>query len=447
VSKSVNEQDWAFETRQIHAGQSADPSTGSVVLPIFQTTAYEFPTPQVAAARFALKELGPIYTRLGNPTQEVVENRIANLEGGVGALLTASGSSAIQLAILNLVGAGDHIVSSSSLYGGTFNLFKHTLARLGVETTFVADQDDLEQWEAAIRPNTKVFFGEALANPTGDVLDVEPIAQLAHAHGIPLMVDNTVPTPFLLRPIEFGADIVVHSATKYLGGHGNAMAGVIADSGSFDYGSDVARDRFPGFNLPDPSYNGIVFARDLGADGAFGANLSYILKCRVQLMRDLGPSISPHNAWLLDMGIETLSLRMERHSSNALAVADWLETRVEVSRVLYPGLASSKSYAKTRKYLPLGASSVFSFVLDIDDPVEARAAGEAFVSALKLHYNVANIGDVRSLVIHPASTTHAQLSPAEQIAAGVLPGMIRLSVGLENVVDIISDLELGFAAL
>jgi len=438
---------WAFETRQIHAGQTTDPTTGAVSLPIYQTTAYEFPSPEVAAARFALQELGPIYTRIGNPTQEVVENRIANLEGGVGALLTASGSSAIQLAILNLVNAGDHIVASSSLYGGTFNLLQHTLPKLGVTTTFVADQADLQQWRDAVQPNTKLLFGETLANPGANVLDIENIAEIAHANGIPLIVDNTVPTPYLLRPIEFGADVVIHSATKFLGGHGSVIAGAIVDSGNFDYGSELARDKFPGFNEPDESYHGLVYARDLGVGSAFGTNLSYILKARVQLLRDLGPAISPLSAWLVDQGIETLSLRLQRHVENAQKVAEWLENRPEVAKVKYAGLPSSDEYLRGQKYLPKGSGAVLSFELNEPDLELARIKGAAFVGALELHLNVANIGDVRSLVIHPASTTHSQLTPEQQVAAGVSPGLVRLSVGLEHIDDIIADLELGFTAV
>ena len=447
MTSTDHTQNWAFETRQIHAGQTTDPTTGAVSLPIYQTTAYEFPSPEVAAARFALQELGPIYTRIGNPTQEVVENRIANLEGGVGALLTASGASAIQLAILNLAGAGDHIVASNALYGGTYNLLKHTLPKLGITTTFISDPADLHEWQDAIQPNTKLFFGESLANPGADVLDIEGIAKVAHDHGIPLIVDNTVPTPYLLRPIEFGADVVVHSATKFLGGHGSVIAGAIVDSGNFDYGSEAARDRFPGFNLPDDSYHGLVYARDLGVGSAFGANLSYILKARVQLLRDLGPAVAPFNAWLIDQGIETLSLRLQRHVENAQAVAEWLENRPEVAQVKYAGLPSSEEYHRAQKYLPKGAGAVLAFELQEPNPELARAKGATFVGALQLHLNVANIGDVRSLVIHPATTTHSQLTAEQQVAAGVSPGLVRLSVGLEHIDDILADLELGFAAV
>ncbi|MCJ8504763.1 bifunctional o-acetylhomoserine/o-acetylserine sulfhydrylase [Kocuria flava] len=430
---------WSFETRQIHAGQSPDPVTGSRALPIHQTTSFVFPDAQAAADRFALAELGPIYTRIGNPTTEVVENRITALEGGVGALMLSAGQSATSFAVLNLAGAGDHVVASPSLYGGTFNLFKYTLPKLGIETTFVEDPDDPEAWRRAVRPTTKAFFAESIPNPRNDVLDIETVAGLAHDAGVPLIVDNTVATPYLVRPFEWGADVVVHSATKFLGGHGTAIGGVIVDAGRFDYGRDP--ERFPGFNQPDESYGGLVYAETLGADGPFGVNLSYILKARVQLLRDLGSSISPFNAFLIEQGIETLSLRMERHVANAEAVARWLEARDDVRSVSYAGLASSPWHARARKYAPRGAGSIVGFVLD-----GGREAGAAFVDGLTLHSNVANIGDVRSLVIHPASTTHSQLLPEEQLAAGVEPGFVRLSVGLEHVEDILADLEQGFAA-
>ncbi|MDR0944775.1 MAG: aminotransferase class V-fold PLP-dependent enzyme [Bifidobacteriaceae bacterium] len=435
---STDQPEYGFETRQIHAGQTPDPITGSRALPIYQTTAYVFKDAKQAADRFALTDLGPIYTRLTNPTQEVVENRIASLEGGVGALLTSSGQAAITLAILNIAGQGDHIVASASLYGGTHNLFGHTLQALGIEATFLDHPEDIEEWRAAIKPNTKALYGEVISNPKNDVLDIEPIAKLAHANGIPLIVDNTVPTPYLCRPIEWGADIVIHSATKFLGGHGTAVAGAIVDSGKFDY---TASGKFPGFTTPDASYNGLVYGRDLGEGGALGANLSYILKARAQLLRDLGPCISPFNAFLIEQGIETLSLRMERHVSNAQKVAEYLESRPEVNSVAYAGLESSPWHQLQLKYTPLGASAVPAF-----DIKGGAKAGQAFASALKLHSLLANLGDVHSLVCHPASTTHAQLSPAELEAAGVTPGLIRLAVGLESIDDIISDLDLGFAA-
>ncbi|MFF0988990.1 bifunctional o-acetylhomoserine/o-acetylserine sulfhydrylase [Kocuria nitroreducens] len=430
---------WAFETRQIHAGQSPDPVTGSRALPIHQTTSFVFPDAQAAADRFALAELGPIYTRIGNPTTEVVENRIAALEGGVGALMLSAGQSATTFAVLNVAGAGDHIVASPSLYGGTYNLFKFTLPKLGIETTFVADPDDPEAWRRAVRPNTKAFFAETIPNPRNDVLDIETVSGIAHDHEVPLIVDNTVATPYLVQPFRWGADVVVHSATKFLGGHGTAIGGVIVDSGAFDFGRYP--ERFPGFNQPDESYGGLVYAEALGAEGPFGVNLSYILKARVQLLRDLGSAISPFNAFLIEQGIETLSLRMERHVANAERVARWLEARQDVRSVSWAGLESSPWHERAQKYAPRGAGSILGFVLD-----GGREAGAAFVDALTLHSNVANIGDVRSLVIHPASTTHSQLLPEEQLASGVEPGFVRLSVGLENIDDILADLEQGFAA-
>lgn len=431
---------WSFETRQIHAGQSPDPVTGARSLPIFQTTSFVFPSAESAAARFALQELEPIYTRIGNPTTEAVETRIADLEGGVGALLLSSGQAATTFAILNIAEAGDHLVASPSLYGGTQNLLKHTLKKLGVEVTFVSDPDNLQEWRDAVQPNTKAFFGETISNPRQDVLDIEGISAIAHEVGVPLLVDSTLATPYLIRPIEWGADIVIHSATKFLGGHGTAIAGVIVDSGNFDFSKDP--ERFSSFNTPDESYNGLVYARDLGVNGILGANLAYILKARVQLLRDLGSAPAPFNAFLIAQGLETLSLRIERHVENASAVANWLEARADVEAVAYAGLESSPWFERGRKYSPKGAGSVLAF--DLPGGVEA---GKAFVDALQLHSHVANLGDVRSLVIHPASTTHAQLSDAERLAAGVRPGLVRLSVGLENINDILADLELGFQAV
>jgi O-acetylhomoserine (thiol)-lyase len=430
---------WSFETRQIHAGQAPDPSTGARALPIYQTTSYVFDSTEQAANRFGLKEFGNIYTRLNNPTSDVVEQRIASLEGGVGALLVASGQSAEVLALLNVAEAGDHIVSSPSLYGGTYNLFHYTLPKFGIQVSFVEDPDDLASWRAAVRPNTKVFFAETISNPKQDVLDIEGVASVAHEAGVPLIVDNTVATPYLIRPLEWGADVVVHSATKYLGGHGTAIAGVIVDGGNFDYAADP--ERFPGFNQPDPSYHGLVYGRDLGVGSELGANLSFILKARVQLIRDLGPAASPFNAFLIAQGLETLSLRIERHVQNATAVASWLERRDEVQSVSYAGLPSSPWYALGQKYAPNGAGAVVAF--EIEGGVDA---GQRFVNALELHSHVANIGDVRSLVIHPASTTHSQLSEQEQLASGVTPGLVRLAVGLENISDILADLEAGFRA-
>jgi len=430
---------WSFETKQIHSGQSPDATTNARALPIYQTTSYTFNDTTHAANLFGLKELGNIYTRIMNPTQAVVEDRIAALEGGVAALLVASGQAAETLAFLNIAEAGDHIVSSPSLYGGTYNLLHYTLPKLGITTTFVENPDDPESWRAAVQPNTKLFFGESISNPKNDVLDIEAVATVAHEVGVPLLIDNTVATPYLINPLAHGADVVIHSATKYLGGHGTSVAGVIVDGGTFDYAQYP--ERFPNYNQPDPSYHGLVYARDLGVGSAFGANLSFILKARVQLLRDLGAAVSPFNAFLIAQGIETLSLRVERHVENALAVATWLEGRDEVESVNYAGLASSPWHALGKKYAPKGTGAVLSF--EIKGGVEA---GQAFVEALELHSHVANIGDVRSLVIHPASTTHSQLSPEEQAAAGVTPGLVRLAVGIENIADILADLDSGFRA-
>jgi len=423
---------WSFETRQIHAGQSPDSETNARALPIYQTTSYTFRDTDHAAALFGLAEPGNIYTRIMNPTQNAVEERLASLEGGVAALLVSSGQAAETLAILNLAEAGDHIVSSPSLYGGTYNLFHYTLPKYGIEVSFVEDPDDLDSWRAAVRPNTKAFFAETISNPKIDVLDIEGVAAVAHENGVPLIVDNTVATPFLIRPLEHGADIVVHSATKYLGGHGTAVAGVIVDGGKFDWAAN--KDKFPQYNTPDPSYHGLVYADALGP-------IAYIIKARVQLLRDLGPAVAPFNAWLIALGLETLSLRIERHVQNAKAVAEWLTQRDEVLSVNYASLPTSPWYANAQKYAPKGAGAVLSF--EIDGGVEA---GRKFVDALELHSHVANIGDVRSLVIHPASTTHSQLTAEEQLATGVTPGLVRLAVGLENIDDILADLDAGFRA-
>ena len=428
----------AFETLQIHAGQEPDSQTGARALPIYQTTSFVFDSQKTASDRFALAELGPIYTRLGNPTNEAVEARVAALEGGVGAVLVASGQSAEFLAILNIAGAGDHIVASASLYGGTYNLFAVTLPKLGIETTFV-DASDPQAWTDAVRDNTKLFFAESIANPRSEVLDIRRVADIAHEAGVPLIVDNTVATPYLVKPIEHGADVVVHSATKFLGGHGTSIAGVIVDSGNFDYTQEP--ERFPGFNEPDPSYNGLVFGRDLGPDSAFGANVSYGLKIRVQLLRDLGPAASPFNAFLIAQGIETLSLRIERHVENAKRVIDFLDGHAQVEKIHFAGHPSSPWYELAQQYLPKGAGSVLGF--DIAGGFDAAVA---FVDALDLHSHVANIGDVRSLVIHPASTTHSQLDGDALAKAGVSQGFVRLAVGLEGIEDILADLEKGFAA-
>ena len=420
--------EWSFETKQIHAGQSADAATHARALPIYQTTSYTFDNTDHAAALFGLAEPGNIYTRIMNPTSDVVEQRIAALEGGVAALFLASGQAAETFAILNIAGAGDHIVSSPRLYGGTYNLFHYTLPKLGIETTFVDDPDDLDAWRAAVRPNTKAFYGETISNPKIDILDTPGISAVAHDNGLPLIVDNTVATPYLIQPLAQGADIVVHSATKYLGGHGTAIAGVIVDGGTFDWTSG----RFPGFTTPDPSYHGVVFA-DLGAP-------AFALKARVQLLRDLGSAASPFNAFLIAQGLETLSLRMERHVSNAQKVAEYLAGHQGVVSVNYAGLPGSPWFERGQKLAPRGTGAVLSF--ELPGGIEA---GKAFVDALRLHSHVANIGDVRSLVIHPASTTHQQLSAEEQLASGVTPGLVRLAVGLEGIDDILADLERGFA--
>jgi O-acetylhomoserine (thiol)-lyase len=422
-------QNWSFETKQIHVGQIPDGTTNARALPIYQTTSYTFRDTAHAAALFGLAEPGNIYTRIMNPTQDAVEQRIAALEGGVAALLLASGQAAETFAILNIAGAGDHIVSSPRLYGGTYNLFHYSLPKLGIEVSFVDDPDDLEQWKAAIRPNTKALYGETISNPQNHILDIPGIAGVAHDNGVPLIVDNTVATPYLIQPLAHGADIVVHSATKYLGGHGAAIAGVIVDGGKFDW----TGGRFPGFTEPDPSYHGVVYA-ELGAP-------AYALKARVQLLRDLGAAVSPFNAFLISQGLETLSLRIERHVQNAQAVAEFLTGRSEVTSVSYAGLPSSPWYERGRALAPKGAGAVIGFEL-----AGGVDAGKRFVEALRLHSHVANIGDVRSLVIHPASTTHSQLTPEEQLAAGVTPGLVRLAVGIEGIDDILADLRAGFAA-
>ena len=430
---------YSFETQQIHAGQVADPTTGARALPLYQTTAYQFRDTKHAADLFGLAELGNIYTRIMNPTQDTVEQRIAALEGGVAALLLASGSAATTFAILNVAEAGDHIVSSPSLYGGTYNLFHYTLPKFGIEVSFVENPDDPESWRKAVKPNTKAFFGETIANPKNDLLDIETVAKIAHENNVPLIVDNTVATPYLIRPIEWGADVVVHSATKFLSGHGNAVVGAIVDSGKFDYAKYP--EKFKNFNQPDPSYHGLVYAQALGVGSAFGANLAYIFKIRLTLLRDIGAAVSPFNAWLLAQGLETLSLRIERHVENAKAVAAFLEKHPQVSSVNYASLTTSKWNKLATKYSPKGSGSVLSF--EIKGGIES---GKKFIEALNLHSHVANIGDVRSLAIHPASTTHSQLSPAEQLTAGVTPGLVRLSVGIENIKDIQADLEKAFTA-
>jgi O-acetylhomoserine (thiol)-lyase len=429
---STDSSNWGFETAQIHAGASPDPTTNAVVTPIYQTTAYVFNSSEHAAKLFGLAEFGNIYTRIMNPTQDVAEKRIAALEGGTAALLLSSGQAAETFAILNIAQAGDHIVASSTLYGGTYNLFKYTLPKLGITTTFVEDQDNLDEWAAAVQPNTKAFFAETIGNPKVSILDIEGVSKVAHANGVPLIVDNTVATPYLVRPLEHGADIVVHSATKFLGGHGTVVAGAIVDGGKFEWSKS---DKFPGLTEPDPSYHGVNYTAALG-DG-----IAYIIKARVQLLRDLGSAISPNSAWQLLQGIETLSLRVDRHVSNAQAIAEWLVKHPQVLSVNYAGLPSSPWFEAGKKYAPKGTGAIVSFEI-----AGGVTAGSKFVESLNLFSHVANIGDVRSLVIHPASTTHSQLTPEQQASTGVTPGLVRLSVGLESIEDLLADLETGFAA-
>ena len=424
---------WKFETLQIHAGAHPDPVTNARATPVYRTTAYTFNDAQHAKNLFALAEFGNIYTRIQNPTQDVVEQRVAALEGGTAALLLASGQAATTYAVLNIAQAGDHIVSSSSIYGGTYNLFTYTLAKLGIEVTFVENQDDPAAWAAAIRPNTKLLFGETIGNPKVNVLDISADAEVAHAHGLPLIVDNTIATPYLIRPFEHGADIVVHSATKFLGGHGTVIAGVIVDGGKFAWSQHV--DKFPGLTEPDPSYHGASYT------GVLGDAIAYIIKIRVQLLRDTGAALSPDSSFTVLQGIETLSLRLERHTKNAQELAEWLENHPDVASVNYAGLPSSPWYATANKVAPKGVGAVLSFELKGGVP-----AGKTLVESVSLFSHLANIGDVRSLIIHPASTTHSQLTPEQQLTAGVTPGLVRLSVGLEHLDDIKADLEAGFAA-
>jgi len=435
----MSDDTWGFETKQIHAGQEPDPTTGARAMPIYQTTSYQFKSSEHASNLFALAEIGNIYTRIMNPTQGVVEARVAALEGATstavglpGALAVASGQAAETLAILNLAEAGSHIVASASLYGGTYNLFHYTFPKIGIEVSFVDDPDDLDAWRAAVKPNTKAFYGESIGNPKNDFLDIPAVSAIAHEVGVPLIIDNTVATPWLIRPFEHGADIVVHSATKFIGGHGTSIGGVIVDGGSFDFS---VGDKFPGFTEPDPSYHGLQYWPALGAG-------SYIIKARVQLLRDIGAALSPFNAFLLLQGLETLSLRMERHNANAQQVVEYLAGHDQVERVQYAGLPDSPWHEQAKTLgRGRGFSSVPAFIIS-----GGREAGAKFVEGLTLHSHVANIGDVRSLAIHPASTTHSQLSEQEQKFAGVDPGLVRLSVGLESIDDIIADLDQGFAA-
>ncbi|WP_454193674.1 homocysteine synthase [Paenibacillus sp. Marseille-Q7038] len=427
---SNDKKDFAFETLAVHAGQEIDPTTLSRAVPLYQTTSYGFRDSEHAANLFSLQEFGNIYTRITNPTTDVFEKRIAALEGGAGALATASGQAAITFSILNIAGSGDEIVSSSSLYGGTYNLFSNTLKKLGITVHFV-DSTDPENFRAVITDKTKAIYAETIGNPQGNVLDIEAVAEIAHNSGIPLIVDNTFPSPYLLRPIEHGADIVVHSATKFIGGHGTSIGGVIVDSGKFDWS---ASDKFPGLTEPDPSYHGLKYTEAVG-------ELAYIIKARVQLLRDLGSSIAPFNSWLLLQGLETLHLRLERHSSNALQVAEYLESHPDVEWVSYAGLPSHPSYSLAQKYLPRGQGAILTFGIK-----GGADAGAKLIENVKLFSHLANVGDSKSLIIHPASTTHQQLSEDEQKAAGVHPELLRLSVGTENIQDILQDLEQAIAA-
>jgi len=412
-----------FETVALHGGQTPDSATNARAVPIYQTTSYLFNDTEHAADLFALKKFGNIYTRIMNPTTNVLEERVSLLEGGIGALATSSGQSAEFLALLNIAGAGDHLVSATSLYGGTYNLLHHTMPKIGINVTFV-DPTNPESFRAAIQPNTKAIYAETVGNPRLDTLDIEAVANIAHENGIPLIVDNTLPSPYLINPLKWGADIVVHSATKFIGGHGTSIGGIIVDGGKFDWNNP----KFPGFTEPEASYHGLKFA-DLGVP-------AYILKARVQLLRDLGPALSPFNSFLFLQGLETLPLRMERHSTNAMKVAQFLEQHPKVTWVNYPGLESHPSYKVATKYHNHGFGAILGF--GIKGGLEA---GRSFIDKLKLFSLLANVGDAKSLVIHPASTTHQQLTEAEQQATGVTPDFIRLSVGLETIDDILADLD------
>lgn len=422
----MTERQFGFSTRQLHAGQEPDPSTGSRAVPIYQTTSYQFRDTEHAANLFALKELGNIYTRIMNPTADVLEQRIASLEGGAAALAAASGHAAQTMAILTLCGAGDHIVSSSRLYGGTFNQFNYTFPRLGIEVTFV-NPNDIDGFEAAIRPNTKIIYGETLGNPDITVFPFEEVSAIAKAHNIPLMIDSTFATPYLCRPLEHGANIVTHSTTKFIGGHGTTIGGIIVDGNNFDWTSG----RFPNFTEPDPSYHGLRYADLLGMGLP-----PFAIKARVQILRDIGACQAPFNAWTTLQGLETLSLRMDRHVANAQAVAEFLESHPKVSWVSYPGLTSHPHHERAKQYLPKGPGAILGFGIE-----GGVAAGRKFIDDLKLFSHVANVGDAKSLAIHPASTTHSQLTEAEMTTAGVSPDFIRLSIGIEEIEDILWDLE------
>jgi len=423
-TSKTDQHSFGFTTRQLHAGQQPDPTTGARAVPIYQTSSYVFKDTEHAARLFALEEPGNIYTRIMNPTSDVFEQRLANLEGGVGGLAASSGHAAQTLAILALCGAGDHIVSASTLYGGTYNQFNYTFPRLGIEVTFV-DPADPESFHRAIRPNTKILYGETLGNPRINVFPFDEVAKTAHAYGIPLMIDNTFPTPYLCRPFEWGANIITHSTTKFIGGHGTSIGGAIVDGGNFEW---KGNPRFPNFNTPDPSYHGVVYA-DLGPP-------AFIMKTRVQILRDIGACQSPFNSWLFLQGLETLSLRIERHVRNAQAAAEFLEAHPKVNWVTYPGLKSHPDYQRAQKYLPKGSGAIFGFGIQ-----GGAAAGGKFINNLKLFSHLANVGDAKSLAIHPATTTHGQLSPEEQLSAGVTPDFVRLSIGLEDIEDILWDLD------
>ncbi|MDR0446062.1 MAG: O-acetylhomoserine aminocarboxypropyltransferase/cysteine synthase [Oscillospiraceae bacterium] len=420
---------YKFETLQLHAGQETpDPATDARAVPIYQTSSYVFPSSESAAARFALTEPGNIYTRLMNPTNDVFEKRMAALEGGVGALATSSGAAAITYAVQNIARAGDHIITDKFIYGGTYNLFANTLADMGIEATFI-NASNISELEAAFRPNTKLVFIESLGNPHSTVVDIEAIAALAHSRGVPLLIDNTFATPYLLRPIEHGADIVIHSATKFIGGHGTSIGGVIVDGGKFDWAKS---GKFPGLSEPNPSYHGVVFTQAAGA-------AAYIIKARVTLMRDTGACLAPLNAFLFLQGLETLSLRVERHVENALKIVDYLKSHPLVSAVNHPSLPGRRDNALYNKYFPNGAGSIFTF--------ELRGTAEQtklFTESLELFSLLANVADVKSLVIHPASTTHSQMSPEELADAGITPTTVRLSIGTEHIDDIIADLDHAF---
>ena len=420
---------FGFETRQLHAGQRPDPNTGARAVPIFQTASYVFEDPESAAAYFNLQEYGNTYSRIMNPTTAVFEERVANLEGGAGAVAFSSGIAAQAAALFTLLEPGDHVVSSSALYGGTVNQLKHMLRKLNVELTWV-DPTDLDAWRGALRDGTKAFFAETIGNPSGCVLDIESLAGIAHAHGLPLIVDNTFATPYLCRPIEWGADIIVHSATKFIGGHGTSIGGIVVEAGTFDW----SNGRFPVVAAPSPAYHGLEFHETFGMYG-------YLMKLRAETLRDLGGVLSPFNAFLFLQGLETLSLRMDRHVANASAVAAYLESHDRVTNVTYPGLETSRHRPLVDKYLPLGAGAVFSF------DVESREAGQDLIRAVKLWSHLANVGDAKSLIIHPGSTTHRQLSDEELMAAGIAAGSIRLSVGLESIDDLTWDLEQALAVI